>query len=263
MSAPEIIFTRQAGVARIQFNRPEALNAVTLSMLDTLDLVLHEIANDQSLSVVILCGSGRSFSAGADLKELKQDPHGIAVSGPGSFPARFNEVLCRLAVCPVPTIAAVRGWALAGGLEIVLCCDLIVASHAARFGDAHAKFGLLPSGGSSARLPRRVGATLAREMMFTGSHYTSAAMHAAGLVSRLVADTDVEAEANSLASQLAERSQSALRRMKSMLLEASEMSIGDALAAEQRHWTEHARSDDMREGLSAFRDRRTPRFTGR
>ena len=139
------------------------------------------------------------------------------------FPARLTNVLRRLERCPVPVIAAVRGWALAGGLEIVLCCDLVIAGQSAKFGDAHAKYGLLPSGGSSVRLPRRVGTMRAREMMFTGDWFTAAAMRDGGLVSRVVGDDEVDAEASRLADRLASRSPVGLRRMKSLLLRNAEL----------------------------------------
>jgi enoyl-CoA hydratase len=160
-------------------------------------------------------------------------------------------------------IAAVRGWAMAGGLEIVLCCDLVIAGESARFGDAHANYGLLPGGGSSVRLPRRIGPMRARELMFTGDWFGAAAMKEAGLVTRIVPDTEVETVAGLLAAQLASRSPAGLRRMKSLLLHATERGRDEALAAEQREWALHARSLDLREGLAAFREKRIPHFTGR
>ena len=263
MTPPEILFERCARVAHVKLNRPDTLNAITLSMIDRLEAILDEIENDTTLCAVIVAGSARAFSAGADLKDLAEDDRGISASGEGSFPARLTNVLRRLERCPIPVIAAVRGWALAGGLEIVLCCDLVIAGQSAKFGDAHAKYGLLPSGGSSVRLPRRVGTMRAREMMFTGDWFTAAAMREGGLVSRVVGDDEVDAEASRLADRLASRSPVGLRRMKSLLLRNAEPGIGEGLAAEQLEWGSHAASEDMREGLAAFREKRTPRFTGR
>jgi enoyl-CoA hydratase len=262
VTVPEILFERRVRVAHVKLNRPDTLNAITLSMLDRLEAILEEIEKDSTLCAVIVAGSDRAFSAGADLKDLAEDERGISRSGEGSFPARLTNVLYKLERCPIPVIAAVRGWALAGGLEIVLCCDLVIAGQSAKFGDAHAKYGLLPSGGSSVRLPRRVGMTRAREMMFTGDWFTATAMRDGGLISRVVGDEEVDAEANRLAERLADRSPVGLRRMKSLLLRNANPGIGEGLAAEQREWASHAASEDMREGLAAFRERRTPRFTG-
>jgi enoyl-CoA hydratase len=193
--------------------------------------------------------------------QLRPDRAGYE-SGPGSFVERLNTFLCRLEEFPLPVLAAVRGWAMAGGLEIVLACDLVIAGESARFGDAHANYGLLPGGGSSVRLPRKVGPMRAREMMFTGDSFTAADMKLAGLVTAVVDDGAVEEEAEKLSGRLSLRSPAGLRRMKSLLVHSSEQPKAAALQKEQLEWALHAMSDDMREGISAFRDKRSPQFTG-
>ncbi len=265
MTAPPAVIRceRRGRAAYIALNRPQALNAITLAMIDALDSSLAKITADDTLCAVVITGSPRAFSAGADLKELKTADDVALASGPGSFPNRLTNTLRRLEECPVPVIAAVRGWAMAGGLEIVLCCNLVIAGESARFGDAHANYGLLPGGGSSVRLPRKIGPMRAREMMFTGDWFSAAAMKEAGLVTRVVPDAEVEAEAEQLAARLASRGPAGLRRMKSLLLRATECGKDEALAAEQHEWALHAGSSDLREGLAAFREKRTPHFTGR
>ncbi|WJR75834.1 enoyl-CoA hydratase-related protein [Bradyrhizobium sp. NP1] len=262
MITPDVLFERRGQVAQATLNRPDSLNAITLPMIVHFEGILDEVARDNALCALVIAGSSRTFSAGADLTALAVDQDGIPVSGPDSFPDRLMRFLCKLERCPVPVIAAVQGWALAGGLEIVLCCDLVIAGTSARFGDAHAKYGLLPSGGSSIRLPRRIGAMRARELMFTGDWVTATAMREAGLVTRVVDDSEVEAETTRLADTLAARSPLCLRRMKSLLTLGSQQGLQEGLAAEQREWAAHAASEDMREGLSAFREKRPPRFTG-
>lgn len=194
------------GVGYITLDRPQALNALTLEMLNALDWALDQLSRSDSLRCVVLLGSEKSFSVGADLKELEIDEEGCLVLGSDSFVGHLTRSLLRLERHPTPVIAAVRGWALAGGLEIVLCCDIVIAGEGARFGDAHANYGLLPGGGGSARLPRWVGRMRAREMMFTGDSYSAAEMQKAGLVSRVVADADVPETARLLAGKLATRS---------------------------------------------------------
>lgn len=262
MTTPDILFQKRGRVAFATLNRPASLNAITLPMIACFDSILDEVAEDRALCALVITGCERAFSAGADLTALAVDKDGIPESGCGSFPDRLMRFLCKLESCPIPVIAAVQGWALAGGLEIVLCCDLVIAGASARFGDAHAKYGLLPSGGSSIRLPRRIGPMRARELMFTGDWVAATTMHDAGLVTRVVEDHEVQSEAARLADKLAERSPLCLRRMKSLLLRDAEQGLNEGLFAEQREWAAHARSHDMREGLDAFREKRAPRFTG-
>ncbi len=249
--------------AWIRLNRPASLNALTMRTIEEFENALDSLHHDHQLCALVICGGERAFSAGADLKELKERTDGAGYeSGPGSFTDRLTGFLCKLEEFPIPVIAAVRGWALAGGLEIVLACDLVVAGDRAKFGDAHANYGLLPGGGSSVRLPRKIGPGRAREMMFTGDSYPAAAMKEAGLVNVVVADDTVETEAQKLAEKLGQRSPAGLRRMKTLLLSATEDFKPVALEAEQREWSLHSTSNDLREGISAFREKRKPNFTG-
>ena len=258
-----IICERRGRTAWIRLNKPKSLNALTIPMIDAFEQALVELERDKALCAVVVAGTERAFSAGADLKELQLRPDGAGYeSGPGSFVERLSTFLCRLEEFPLPVLAAVRGWALAGGLEIVLACDLVIASDSARFGDAHANYGLLPGGGSSVRLPRKVGPMRAREMMFMGDSFTAADMKQAGLVTAVVDDSAVEKEAEKLAGRLSLRSPAGLRRMKSLLVHSSEQPKAAALRMEQLEWALHAMSNDLREGISAFRDKRLPQFTG-
>ncbi|CAN5411578.1 enoyl-CoA hydratase/isomerase family protein [soil metagenome] len=265
MTSPDIsiICERRGKTAWIRLNKPKSLNALTIQMIDAFEQTLAELEDDKTLCAVVVTGTERAFSAGADLKELQLRADGAGYeSGPNSFVDRLNTFLCRLEEFPLPVIAAVRGWAMAGGLEIVLACDLVIAGESARFGDAHANFGLLPGGGSSVRLPRKVGPMRAREMMFTGDSYTAGDMKLAGLVTTVVNDGAVEDEAGKLADRLALRSPTGLRRMKSLLLQTPEQPKAAGLRMEQLEWALHAMSNDLREGISAFREKRTPQFTG-
>lgn len=258
-----LLCERRGRVGWVRLNRPQALNALTLGMIEDFAQALTRLAHEQDLCALVIAGGERAFSAGADLKDLQPRADGLGyVGGPGSFVDRLNHLLCLLEEFPLPVIAAVRGWAMAGGLEIVLACDLVIAGENARFGDAHANFGLLPGGGGSVRLPRKVGPMRARQMMFTGDPFSAADMRQAGLVTTVVADAEVEAEAGRLADRLASRSPAGLRRMKSLLLHSAEQPKAAALRAEQLEWGLHATSGDMREGIAAFREKRAPRFTG-
>jgi enoyl-CoA hydratase len=258
-----VSYESRGRTAWIRLDRPKALNALTLDMIDAIERFLMRLEIEKTLCALVISGTDGAFSAGADLKELALRPDGAGyASGPGSFAERLNTLLCRLEAFPVPVIAAVRGWTLAGGLEVVLACDLVIAGESAQFGDAHSNYGLLPSGGSSVRLPRRVGEGRAREMMFSGDSFSAAQMKEAGLVTTVVADAAVESEAGRLADKLARRSPIGLRRMKALLLHSIDKTKTDALRAEQMVWSKHAMSNDMREGLAAFKEKRQPVFTG-
>jgi enoyl-CoA hydratase/carnithine racemase len=265
MTAPDstILCERRGRTAWIRLNRPKTLNALTIEMIDAFESRLAELERDKTLCALVVTGGERAFSAGADLKELQRRADGAGYeSGPGTFSDRLNTFLCRLEEFPVPVIAAVRGWAMAGGLEIVLACDLVIAGESARFGDAHANYGLLPGGGGSVRLPRKVGPMRARAMMFSGDSYPAAEMKLAGLVTTVVADDAVESEAGKFADRLALRSPAGLRHMKSLLAYTAEQPRDAGLRMEQLHWALHAASSDLHEGISAFREKRTPQFTG-
>ena len=258
------ICEKRGRTAWLRPNRPESLNALTIGMIDACEQALVELQRETALCALIITGNERAFSAGADLKELRLRPDGRGYdAGPGSFVERLNGFLCRLEEFPLPVIAAVRGWAMAGGLEIVLACDLVIAGESARFGDAHANYGLLPGGGGSVRLPRRIGPMRAREMMFTGDSFPAADMKMAGLVTAVVTDSEVEAEAERLGARHALRSPAGLRRMKALLLQSAEQPKAAALQMEQLAWADHSMSSDMREGISAFREKRVPQFTGK
>ncbi len=171
-------------------------------------------------------------------------------------------MLARIEAFPLPTVAAVNGFAVAGGLEFVLCCDIVVAAETARFGDGHARYGLLPGGGGSVRLPRRIGLNRAKYLMLTADTVSAATMMEWGLVVEVVEDRRLDAAAAALARSLAEKSPLGLARMKALLHDGLEQPADVALRAEQLACLIHAGSSDMAEGLQAFSQKRTPRFTG-
>ena len=169
----------------------------------------------------------------------------------------------RIESLPMPVIAAVNGLALAGGLELVLCCDLVLAAESARLGDAHANYGLLPGAGSSVRLPRKIGPTRAKHLLFTGELLPASALVEAGLVNRVVPDGELDAAAQKLGEALAEKSPLTLRAMKRLVDDGLEQPSQTALRLEQLALAAHLSSRDVREGLRAFREKRKPRFEGR
>lgn len=261
--AEPVLVQEARGVSWLTLNRPASLNAISFEMLRLLMAQLDRIEGDPVLRAVVLTGSGRAFCAGVDLKDAQaRAGGGSSAAATGAFNQALACLLERLERFPKPVIAAVNGAAAAGGLELLLCCDLAIASADARIGDAHARYGLIPAGGATARLPRRVGLSLAKYMIFTGEMLSAAELATSGLLHKVVEPQVLRAEAARLASVLAGRSPLALRRAKQLIREGMELPLEEALAREQAAVLAHALSHDRLEGLAAFAEKRTPNFTG-
>lgn len=249
------------GAVWICLNRPAALNSITPAIVAGIEAALDRAEQDD-IRAVVLTGTGRAFCAGADLKFVRatsgQDERNVR-----EFLDSVLRMMTRLETCPRPVIAAVNGLALAGGLELLLCCDLVIAARSARIGDAHANFGLLPGGGSSVRLPRKIGPTRAKYLLFTGESVPAADLVPAGLVNEVVEDSELMAAAGRLVAKLAVKSPLVLRRVKALVDDGLEQPSAQALRLELLASELHAHSADMKEGLAAFEEKRQPRFTGR
>jgi enoyl-CoA hydratase len=249
--------------AWLRLQRPEAMNAISTPLLDALNVALEEIEADDSVRVVVLTGTGRAFCAGADLKGLANDAGALDPSEVVEFVGYAGRTIERLAALRQPVIAGVNGLALAGGLELLLASDIVVASTAARIGDAHANYGLLPGAGGSVRLSRIVGTHMAKYLALTGEHFSPSSRVLEGLVSEIVEPDELEGRLAELATALAAKSPLGLARMKQLVNDAPDLSLRDALAAEQRALHEQCRSADFAEGIAAFAERRTPSYPGR
>lgn len=246
----------------LTLNRPHAMNALTPRVLSAIESALDAAEMNDSVRVVVLTGIGRAFCAGADLKYVRsQSDNGADATD--RFLAKVLATMNRLERFPMPVIAAVNGLALAGGLELVLCCDLVLAARSARFGDAHANYGLLPGGGGSVRLPRKIGPTRAKYLMLTGEFVPADELVAAGLVNKVVDDEELASETEALAAVIALKSPVGLRRMKQLVNDGLEMPTETALRMELLASEAHAHSEDMKEGLVAFEAKRKPVFRGR
>lgn len=263
MSGERLLIEREGPVAWLTLNRPDALNALDERTLEVLDGALGEIEGDEGVRCVVLTGAGRAFCAGADLKFVDAMPAEARTEATMAFLRRATAVMTRLERLPKPVIAAVNGTATAGGMELVLCCDLVVAADTARFGDGHANYGLLPGAGASVRLPRKIGANRAAYLFFTGDLVPADAMAVAGLVNEVVPREELRAAAAALASRVALKSPTMLRTIKGLARAAQDLALDEGLAAELAANVAHAGTDDRAEGLAAFRDGRRPVFTGR
>jgi len=265
-SAPgsSIGLERRGPVAWLTLRRPAAMNSLDGGMVAALTAALKEIEADSASRVVVVTGEGRAFCAGGDLKAVKaragdSDPEAAA----DRFIADVQALMLRLERFPRPTIACVNGLAVGGGLELLLCCDLVIARRGAKIGDGHANFGLLPGGGGSARLPRRIGAARAKLLMFTGDMLPAEELLAWGLVDRVAEPEALEEAVQAVAEKIGAKSPLGLARMKRLVDDSRDLSLDEALARERAVMADHRSSFDRAEGLAAFAAKRPPRFEGR
>ena len=250
-------------LAWITLNRPEAMNSVSPQMVADLSAALDDVETRRHLRCLAIRGVGKAFCAGADLKAVKA--FGDAEDQAGAvraFLGRATALLRRIEQFPMPVIGAVNGLALAGGLEIVLVCDVVLAAEEAKFGDAHARHGLSPGWGGSVRLPRKIGPNRAKWMMFTAEMVSATTMAEWGLVHQGVPAAELDDAVQALAARMADKSPLGLRRMKQLVDDGLEQPQDVALRNERVMVEAHNLSHDRREGLEAFAQKRSPRFNG-
>jgi enoyl-CoA hydratase/carnithine racemase len=258
MTLSTVTLDTEGGMARVTLNRPERLNAISPALLEDLWGVCDAVDGDPSVRVVTLTGAGRAFCAGADLeavKDLVADAERWR-----AFIERWHRVFDRIESLRVPVVAGVHGMALAGGLELVLVADLVVAEAGARLGDQHANFGLVAGGGGSQRLPRTIGVRRAKELMLTGRWLGAEEALAWGLVNRVVPAGMLAATLTEIGQDLAAKSLSAAAVAKALVGRALDVDLASGLALERALVAQHMRSADAAEGLRAFAEKRRPRF---
>ncbi|CAO3428073.1 enoyl-CoA hydratase/isomerase family protein [Azospirillum endophyticum] len=258
-----IVYEVRDGAARITLNRPEELNAIDPRMIAEFAEALDRAAADAGVVALVITGAGRAFCAGADLGFLNREPAGSRADAAAAFVRSASALMDRIEAFPKPVIAAVKGLATAGGMELVLSCDLVLAGRGARFGDGHANYGLLPGAGASARLPRKIGPTRAKHLFFTGDLVPAEELAISGLINQVVEDGELDSAVESLIRKLAAKSPLGLARMKQLVNDGLAQSQDAALQRELAMSALHMHSADFAEGLAAFTEKRKPRFTGR
>jgi enoyl-CoA hydratase len=230
MTYENIILEKEKGIAKITLNRPQALNALNSAMAQELTQVLQEISKDETIDVIILTGAGRAFCAGMDLKALGESLEPFEAVG---------DVFYLLENLEPPIIAAVNGFAITGGFELALACDLIIASENAVFRDTHAQVGVTPGGGNSQRLPRLVGEKKAKELLFTSEFISAKEAERIGLINRVVPSEKLEEEVMQLATKIASQPRGMIRKLKRTVNEGMKMDFGSAMMFEQIEFRRH------------------------
>ncbi|MGR2751311.1 enoyl-CoA hydratase/isomerase family protein [Agromyces arachidis] len=253
---------RDGAVATVVIDRPAALNALSPDVLsaiaDAFESLLAE--RDAVRGVIVVGEGGRAFVAGADIRSLA----GLTPEQ-GAEAARLgHRVAAAIEAFPAPVIACVDGFALGGGLELALACDFVYATDASAFGQPEVRLGLIPGFGGTVRLPRAVGLSLAKELIYTGRRIDAATAEAAGLVARRFPDRAALLEgARATIAEVADNAWTAVALAKRVLVEASGTPTAQATDLEVEGFADAFRTDDMREGVAAFLEKRSPDFSGR
>jgi 2-(1,2-epoxy-1,2-dihydrophenyl)acetyl-CoA isomerase len=253
--------SRRGPIATVTLNRPEARNALDMAMRREVAAVLDEIEADDGARVLILTGAGGHFCSGGDVKTMREKRH-TAAEGRGRVEL-LNAMVLRLVNFPKPTVAMVDGYAVGAGSNLALCCDLIVASDRAKFGELFWKVGLVPDGGGTWLLPRVVGLARAKELIFTADVIDAAEAERIGLVNRVVPVAELEGVTHALADKIAAGPPAVLKMAKHMVNRAATSDLASALDLEAFSQGIAIASQDHQEGLAAFFEKRPPKFTGR
>jgi enoyl-CoA hydratase len=247
-------------VTTVTLHRPEVLNAINTGLGHELEQAFNGLSDDDQIWAVVLRGSGeRAFSTGADLKQRQGMTDDTWLSQHRIFEAAFRAVL----ECRCPVIAAVEGYALGGGMELAMSCDMIVAARSASFAQPEVMRGFIPGGGGTQLLPRLIGPNRAKELIFSGRRIDAETAERWGLVNRVVDESHAYPSALELATQIAANGPFAVRQAKRAIDRGADVPLSFGLTLEIDFYNLCIRTEDRREGIQAFNERRPPRFQGR
>ena len=257
-----IILQKKEGIATVILNRPQKMNALNEQLLDELIKVVDRITQEDDIKVVVLTGSGKAFCAGGDVNELSL--FGMSDQGEiRNFLRSANKIPLGLRNMAIPVIGAVNGAAMGAGFSLALACDIIIASEDAKFGQAFVNVGYHPDTGSSYFLPRLIGTAKACELIFTGRTIDAREAERIGIVSQIVPNDALMAEARGLALRIANGPSVAIGLAKSSIYQGLQLSLEQALEYETEAASLSLLTEDESEGIRAFREKRKPRFKGR
>jgi enoyl-CoA hydratase/carnithine racemase len=251
-----VLLEKTRNIAILKINRPKAYNALSKEIVDLIDNKLEIIKKDKEIKVLILTADNH-FAAGADIADMvnKMPEEAKAFS--------FAKTFLKLENLEIPTIAAICGYALGGGLELTLACDLRIASEDAQMGLPEINLGIMPGAGGTVRLPRLIGEARAKEMIFLGSKITASQAYQYGMINKIVKKEDLESEALKMAEDLAQKAPVALQTSKEVVNYGCNQSKEKAFSKESERWAGLFASEDQKEGMSAFLEKRKPQYKGK
>ena len=252
-----LLLSRESGVAVVQFNRPEVLNALNMKLMAELVDSLEALDKDDEIRCIVLTGNEKAFAAGADIKEMA-DASAVEMVKRDQF-ARWD----RIRKIKKPIIAAVSGFALGGGCELLMTCDIVIASETAKIGQPEINIGVMPGAGGTQRLTRAVGKVKAMEMVLTGSTVSADEALRWGLVNKVVPVESYLQEAKNLAREIASKPPVAVRLAKEAILKSFDTTVEGGLEFERKSFYLLFASEDQKEGMKAFMDKRKPEWRGK
>ena len=260
MEFKNILYEVTDGIAVLTVNRPKVLNALNLETLGEMECIIYDLKRKGGAKALIITGAGdKSFVAGADIGEFLR----LDVVGAREFADLGHRILLSLEEMIIPVIAAVNGYALGGGTELALACDVLIASEKAKFGLPEVKLGVMPGFGGTQRLPRVVGMNIAREMIFTGEMIDAKRAYEIGLANHVVSPENLMLKARDMAVIITSRGPFAVAQAKRSVNHGSDLSKYDAIELEKQCFTTLFGSEDEKEGTKAFLEKRNPVFKGR
>ena len=253
-----VLHSVREGVGVIEINRPEKFNCISEGVLDGIAQAMESFEKDDGVRSVLVCSAGKNFCTGADLAQVLErlDRGEFA-----AFGDKGHAVFRALEESDLATVVAIQGLALAGGLELMLACDVAFAGEGARLGDQHAQYGLIPGWGGSQRLSRIVGVRRALDLMYSARWISAEEACSWGLVNYVVPDGELRGKAFEYCLRLAKRSRTGIGVMKRLAYDGLERTLADGLALEAKVVADAMRSSDTKEGLAAFQERREPNFS--
>ena len=254
----DVILSKQGPVGYVTINREKAYNALNSAVIESVEQIFSDLERDESVLVVVITGAGqKAFIAGADIKEIREA--GVTRT---ELVKKGQEIFSKIRNSSKVVIAAVNGYALGGGCELALCCDIRIASKNARFGLTEVKLGLMPGYGGTQLLPRFIGTGAAKYLIFSGEMITAEEAYRIGLVERVCSSEALMEEVDELASKISSNGHFAVRACKRAINFGTQLSIDDALKLELEIYDKVARSADAEEGIAAFLEKRSPTFMG-
>ncbi|MBQ7703424.1 MAG: enoyl-CoA hydratase/isomerase family protein [Firmicutes bacterium] len=252
-----IKLVKEGHIAILSVVRPEALNALSREIVDEMDQVLEELKEDKDIYCLIF-HSEKNFAAGADIKKMADCNEEEAKA------FCFSPVYDKIAEYPIPTIAALEGYALGGGMELALCADIRIAGEGAKMGFPEVTLGIFPGAGGTIRAPKLIGPSYAMELIFSGEQIPAARAKEMGLVNRVVPDADVLEEAKKLAGTISKRGPVAVRMVKDVIIKGLQMGdVKEGTAYEAQQWAKLFNTYDQKEGMRAFMEKRKPTYENR